>query len=180
MPGLVLVALSLGFMLFRVTSPIGAKAEGKVIRQVELNVRERLAMQQINLCALAVILLLGSLGHWMRLPFELLAIVAAFGIITIPVRYRFTAVGVGLNRVVFRRWDEFERVETKPQRLVLIGRPGNGRFPIWVRGPHQSEVLHLVQRYLSASRRSGDVEPIAKGGPEEGQMPIRRLLARRS
>jgi hypothetical protein len=180
MPGLVLFALSLGFMLFRVASPMSAKTEGKLVREVSLNYRERMAMQQMNLVALAVILLLGAVGHWLTLPFELLAMVAAYGILMVPVRYRLTNVGIAINGVVFRRWSEFGDIKPSTQKLVLIGRPGNGRFAIWVRGTHQNEVLPLLRRNVQGSSRQGETPATPKGGPQEGHLSFRRLLARRS
>jgi len=167
-------------MAFRVLAPAGPKPEGKVLREVPLSFLERLHMQRLNLIALAMILLLGAIGHWIKLPFEILAIVAAYGIIMIPARYILTNTGIGLNRVVFRRWSEFEAVETAPQKITLIGRPGNGRFPIWLRGPRQQEVLSLVRRHVRGTSRQGETPTTPKGGPEEGQMSIGRLLARRS
>jgi hypothetical protein len=180
MPSLILLALSLAFMLARVVAPAGPKPEGRVLREVTLNLRERLAMQQLNLIAFGVILVLLTIGHWIRLPFEILAILAAYGILMVPARYTLTTTGIGLNRVVFRRWSEFAAVETTPQKVHLIGRPGNGRFPIWLRGQHQNEVLGLVRRNIYGSRSPGEAAEPLKGGDRQKTVLFRRIFARHS
>jgi hypothetical protein len=164
MPGIILLSLSLAFMLMRVVAPAGPRPEGRVLREVTLSLRERAAMQRFNLIALGAILLLSAIGHWVRLPFEVLAIVAAYGILMVPARYTLTTTGVGLNRVVFRRWSEFASVETS-QKVILVGRPGNGNFPMWLRGQHQEEVLGLVRRHVQGSSRQEVAPAFAKGGP---------------
>lgn len=160
MPGFALVILSLGFMLFRVVSPRGVTVQGRILRTVTLNFRERLQLQRTNMLCLGVILLLGGLGHWVPLPFELLAIVASYGVLMVPVRYQITSHGIGLNRVIFRRWDEFAEIEASSQRIVLRGRPGNGRLTIWLRDVHQADVLSLLRRYVhGANRASARIHP---------------------
>jgi len=179
MSGPIVVALSLAFMLMRVVAPYGAKVQGKPVREVVLNYRERMTMQRLNLCALAVILLLGVVGRWIQLPYEILAIVAAYGILMVPVRYRLTTEGIALNRVVFRRWSEFGEMEVSPQRIVLRGRPGNGRLTLWLRDAHQRDVLPLLRRYVQSQSSSRPSTKEKEGDMKAGTMLYRRLLPRR-
>ncbi len=182
MPGLVLLVLSLGFMLFRVTSPSGQKSQGRPLRTVSLSLLERVRYQRTNLFAIGVILVLGAVGHWITTPFELLAIVAVYGILLIPVRYQITTEGVGVNRVVFRRWCEFASYTTSPRQILLQGRSGNGRFAIRLLPAHQLEVLPIVRHYVTPD--AGTTSPVAattrQGGARPEHTRRRRLLARRS
>ena len=68
MLGLLLVAVSLGFMAFRVVSPLGTKVEGRNLASVALTYRERLSMQRLNLCALGVLLLLSCRRPLVQAP----------------------------------------------------------------------------------------------------------------
>lgn len=180
MPGYVLVFLSLAFMLFRVRPVAGGRVDGRLLRTISLNYRERAAMQRFNLCGLALILIPGAIGRWIAFPLELLAIVAANAILLVPVRYQITAQGIALNGSLFRRWNEFGSIQLGSQRMTLVGQPGNARFQIWTRAGSQTEVLALIRRYVH-----GPVKPAAspssrKGGESGERFYLRRLLAGRS
>ena len=110
----------------------------------------------------------------------MLAIVAAYGLLMVPVRYQVTTEGIAINRVVFRRWNEFAGIEISSQKITIVGKPGNGRFPIWLSASHQREILPFLYRYVQGAIRPGDSPANSKGGSQQGRMPFRRLLERRS
>src|SRR5207237_10477277 len=117
------------------------------------------------LAGLGVLLVLGAIGRWVAFPFELVAIVAAYGVLMVPVRYSLTTEGVGLNRVVFRPWQEFAGYSASSRQLVLEGRPGNGRFAIPLLAERQPAVLPVLRNYLApAVPTAGDGRDAEEGG----------------
>ena len=98
----------------------------------------------------------------------------------VPVRYRITTQGIAVNRVVFRRWPEFAEMEIRPNRIVLQGKPGNGRLTLWLRDTHQQEALPLLRRYVQSRRSSSSRSEEKEGDMNRGTMLYRRLLPRRS
>ena len=180
--GLLLVALSLGFMVFRVYAPRPQRVPGTPLRTIALGLRERMLLQRKNLYALAAILVVGAVGGWLSLPIELVAIVAAYGVLTIPVRYRLTSDGVALNRVVFRPWREFAGYQVGGRQITLDGRPGNRRFVLQLLADHQALALPLVRSYLppSGAAAHAPAEEPEKGGARRAHTRRRRLQARRS
>jgi hypothetical protein len=178
MTGPALILISLGFMLFRVVSPRGEHTQGKHLQTFTLTYRERLALQRLNLCALGIILFAGSVGHWIHLPFEILAIVAAYGILMVPVRYQLTTQGVAINRVVFRPWQEFAESKVTDKNIVLVGKPGNGHFTIWIGARHQADIRPLLRRFVQESKSPGS-QSREEGERSALSTQFRRLLPRR-
>ncbi len=151
MAAVVLMGLMLIVMLLRIVAPLGTRTEGKVLRELRLSFRERLGLQRTNLYLLGFVLLLGSLSGWLPTFVELVVIVGAFAILTIPVRYVLTTEGVALNQVVFRRWEEFRAVEAGPRGMYLRGRPGFRDFFLGL-GPTSQAVAHGMAAARIAQR----------------------------
>jgi hypothetical protein len=163
MPALLLIVLSLLLMVVRVAAPLGRSSEGRVQLVITLGLRERLLYHRTGLYAFGVILLLVALARLLSTQLQIIAVLACYGVLMIPVRYRFTTAGVGVNNVVFRRWSEFEGVERAARSITLRGAPGNGRFVLRLLGAHRDEALAVVRRHV---RAEGQAPPSAgrKGG----------------
>ncbi len=151
MPALVLVVSSLLVMVVRVAAPLGQTVEGQELLTVRLGLRERLLYHRSGLYAFGLILLLLGLAGLLPYQFQLLAVLACYGVLMIPVRYRLTSAGVGVNAVVFRRWSEFGGITTSPRAITLRGRPGNGRFALRLLVSHQPEALAVIRRHVRAA-----------------------------
>ena len=104
-----LCGMMLILTLMRIAVPIGQPVAGNLLGVVPLRFRERIRLQRTNVYLLGVMLLLGTLGGWIRTPINLIVVLATFVIVSIPVQYTFTTEGIARNRVVFRHWDEFDR-----------------------------------------------------------------------
>jgi len=147
----ILVPLLCGMMLIialmRVTVPIGQPMSGTALGSVSLGFRERLRLQRVNVYLIGIVLILGTVGGWLRAPLNLIVILAIYVIVSIPVQYSFTTEGVGRNRVVFRRWTEFAGVREETGRFVLLGTDGATDFPLLL-APNQHEA---AKRLLAAS-----------------------------
>src|SRR5215213_1269881 len=124
MAALLLVTCSLLIMLARVAGPIGQPAEGRELRVVALGLRERVLYHRTGLYAFGAILLLLAATRLLSPTLQLLAVLACYAVLMVPIRYRFTSAGVAVNRVVFRRWREFAAVEAGRRSLTLRGVPG--------------------------------------------------------
>ncbi len=146
---LIPVLLTLGTALMRVHAIPGTRVEGKVEREVALTFRERLRYHRASLYALGVLLLLGASAGLMTPLLELVAVVAFYAVVSMPVRYRFTSAGVAINNVVFRRWSEFRGHQVNKRQLLLLGKPGLSRFPMLLAGDRQKPALAVVARRLS-------------------------------
>ena len=155
-----LFAAMLVIMLMRVALPIGVRIDGQALGKITLSLGERVRLQRTNVYAIGAVMVIGALLRELPPLLELVAIVGVGAILAIPVRYVLTTEGVALNRVVFRPWSDFARVEAAPGRLTLVGRPGLRPFRL-VLGPASSaSALPIIRRFLPerparpASRRS--------------------------
>jgi hypothetical protein len=148
MPVFLLYACMLGLMFMRVYMPFGAQAPGKVMRVVRLNLMERTLLQRTNVYSLCFVLLLtlgtGVLpGEW-QLPIVVLAVAA----LMLPVRYYVTPVGVGMNNVFFRPWDDFAGYRIERRRVVLVAHDGLRDVSVPLLGGHQRELTPVLGRFL--------------------------------
>ena len=154
MPALLLVTLSLLTLVVRVAAPLGRPSEGRVQHVVTLNLRERLLYHRTGLYAFGVILLLVALARLLSPQLQIIAVLACYAVVMIPIRYRFTTDGVGVNTVVFRRWSEFESVEQATRSITLRGAPGNGRLVLRLLSAHQEQALAAARRHIRGERRT--------------------------
>jgi len=130
--------------LMRVAVPFGQAMTGQAIGVIPLRFRERLRLQRTNIYLLGALLLLGTIGGWLRTPLNLIVILAIYVIVSIPVQYTLTTAGVARNRVVFRRWDEFRGLREDTGRIVLLGNDGMADFPLLLAPVQHAEVLRLL------------------------------------
>ena len=139
-----LCGMMLILTLMRVAVPIGQPVTGHLLGTMPLRFRERIRLQRTNVYLIGVVLLLGTLGGWLRAPINLIVVLAAFVIVSIPVQYTFTTEGIARNRVVFRRWDEFSAVADERGRILLRGVPGSANFPLLLADDQHAAVLRLL------------------------------------
>ncbi len=163
---LLLFALMLGMMLMRVMLPIGAKVEGREVRQIALTFRERTLLQRKNVYAIGVVLLLTAAGGLVSPVAELVVILATVGILTIPVRLRVMTSGLAVNNVVYRPLGDFEAVETTPRGVRFVAVPGMRNLDIPLLGAHREEALRVVHlpRAPRAGRSAAPAAPSAAPG----------------
>src|SRR5215204_5640593 len=171
MAALLLVLLSLLVMLSRVTGPVGQRVDGREEGVIMLGVRERVRYHRTGLYAFAVILLLLAATRLLSMPMQVLAVAACYAVLMVPIRYRFTSVGVAVNRVVFRRWDEFSGVDRGERSVTLVGTDGHAALTLRLLGAHQDEVLALIRRHVR-------IEAGAAPVPKKGGRPTKRHHAR--
>ncbi|MGI8856944.1 MAG: hypothetical protein ACR2JW_14450 [Thermomicrobiales bacterium] len=139
-----LCGMMLILTLMRIAVPIGQPVTGDLLGVMPLRFRERIRLQRTNVYLLGVVLLLGTLGGWIRTPINLIVVLATFVIVSIPVQYTFTTEGVARNRVVFRRWDEFDAIADERGRILLRGIAGAANFPLLLAGDQHGDVMALL------------------------------------
>ncbi len=163
MPALALLGASLLLLLMRVWLPHGQSPAGRAVAEVRLGFRERMLLQRTNLYAFGLILLLLAVSGAVPYLFELIAIAFAYGILSIPVRYRFTSDGVGLNNVVFRRWSEFRGFVPGARSIRLQGAEGMRDFHVRLLAGHQAPALDVVRRHVRQDLQRGDRREVVRG-----------------
>lgn len=136
--------------LGRVTSIRGARAEGVTETEVSLNFIERMRFHRVFLYSTGALLLAGALGGYLTAPVEMIAMGAAFGIVQVPVRYRFTSKGVALGKVLFRPYDEFAGNRVTKSGLELVGKEGNGKLVIRTGATRLDAARKAAMRHLPA------------------------------
>jgi hypothetical protein len=159
-----LVAAMLSIMAARVAGPFGAGQrlqQGRPVVEHRLDFRERLLLHRHSVYALGLVLVLGAVTGAIPRAVELVGILGAIGIAAgVPVAYRLTEHGIGLNGVVFRPWSELGAVEDTSRGLTLRGRAGAGDFKIiCLRGTARAALRR------QAARRTGRGETGAEAGP---------------
>lgn len=146
-----LLALMLAIAAMRVYLPLGAKVEGKPLGVITLSFRERLLVQRTNLYLIGVVILLGALSGFLTGPLELIAVLATFAVLTIPVRYRITSQGIALNNVVFRSWTDFRGYRDERTSVVLDAVEGQRSFRMHVLGANRDLAVKVLARVLARS-----------------------------
>jgi hypothetical protein len=147
----ILLALMLAIAAMRVYLPYGAKVEGKPLGVITLSFRERLLVQRTNLYLIGIVVLIGVLGGFLTGPLEMVALLATFAVLLIPVRYRITSQGIALNNVVFRSWTDFRGYREERGSVVLDAVEGQRKFRIHVLGAHRDAALKATGRFLARS-----------------------------
>ncbi len=130
--------------LMRVAVPIGQPVTGALLGAAPLRFRERMRLQRTNIYLIGVVLLLGTLGGWMRAPINLIVVLATFVIVSIPVQYTFTTEGIARNRVVFRRWEEFSAIADQRGRILLRGAARSADFALLLADDEHAAVMRLL------------------------------------
>ena len=156
-----LLAVMLVIAAMRVFLPVGARVPGRPLGDVSLSWRERLLLQRTNMYLFGAVVLLGAASGALTGPLELVALLAAFAILTIPVRYRFTSEGIARNNVVFRAWSDFAGYREERSALVLEAVAGQRDFRLHVTGAHREAARRAVARLLSQHSHRRPRSPVA-------------------
>jgi hypothetical protein len=141
---LALLAAMLIIMVMRVGLPIGAKTEGRVVRQIALSFRERVLMQRTNVYAIGFVLLLTAATGMLPTAIELLVILGVFALLMIPVRLKVTTSGIAVNNVVYRPLSEFSGVQPSRRGLRFVAQPGVRNLDVPLLGAHREEALRVI------------------------------------
>lgn len=144
-----LLAIMLAIAAMRVFLPLGTRVEGRPLGEVTLSWRERLLLQRTNMYLFGAVVLLGAASGALTGPLEIVALLAAFAILTIPVRYRFTAQGIALNNVVFRAWSNFSGYHEERLALVLEAVEGQRDMRLHVIGAHRDAARRALASILN-------------------------------
>jgi len=146
-----LVVAMLIIAVVRVHAPFGQKAEGASIGRITLSMRERMLLQRTNMYLIGGVILLTAIGGFLGGPLEMVAIVAAIAVMTIPVRYTLTSQGIAMNNVVFRSWTDFTGYREERSGLVLLGVTGQRNFRVHVLGENRAIAVKALTRLLPAT-----------------------------
>ena len=170
-----LCGMMLILTLMRIAVPIGQPVAGNLLGIVPLRFRERIRLQRTNVYLLGVMLLLGTLGGWIRTPINLIVVLATFVIVSIPVQYTFTTEGIARNRVVFRHWDEFDTIADERGRILLHGIAGAANFPLLL-ADDQHEMVNdlLAQTPLGMPKASARLHHSPHAQTRQTQRPASR------
>ena len=141
---LIPIAAVLLTALSRVHAIRGTETRGTTEREVRLTFVERMRYHRISLYALAAVLAIGTLGGVTHSLVALMAIVAMYAIIGIPVRVKTTSTGVGINRLFFRSWSEFSGYDAGKHSIRLSGKTGFGHLDLPVMAIHQAPLLAKI------------------------------------
>ncbi len=153
---ILLFALMLIIMLMRITLPIGARVEGKAIREVSLSFQERILLQRTNIYAIGAVLLLAAFTGVLPRLWELLVLVAVIVLLLMRVQYIITNKGVAMNNVVYRPWSDFTAFEVRRCCVRLVPRDGLRPLDLRVLGKHMDQVLVPVRSHLPEFSRRAD------------------------
>lgn len=173
MIGAVLCGCMLIVSLMRVAAPIGQRMTGETLGVIPLGFRERLRLQRVNVYCLGVGLLLGTVGGWLRAPLNIVIVLAAYVIVSIPVQYTFTTAGIARNRVVYRGWDEFSGWTERTGGITLDGVAGAGMFPILLAPGQYDDARRLLATTPLGARATTPIST-APTAPKRGKGKRRR------
>jgi hypothetical protein len=151
----VLVTLLIGVMLItmltRVFLPIGQTTEGTTISKIKLPFQYRLLYHRTSVYMIGTVMVLGGVGQWMSFALQVVMVMGAFAIISIPVKYHFTTEGVALNNVVFRRWDEFETYELTGNKMKLVAKDKGAKFNMVIPPREQPQVERMISKLIKGA-----------------------------
>ena len=120
--------------------------EGEVLLKVPVPLLARLKMLAmplaLGLIVLIVGIIMGEISWWLVLI--LTAIYVA--VISIPVSYTLTPVGIRTGKGVFRRWTEFAGVRRSPTGATLQGGQRASSYPIFLSGSRgDDDFVHTLR-----------------------------------
>ncbi|MEO8457577.1 MAG: ammonium transporter [Chloroflexota bacterium] len=145
---LALFGFMLILMLMRVGLFFGSKAEGRTVGEIQLSFKERLLYHRTNVYAIGAVLLLMTLAGKVSGPIEIVVIFATFAIITIPVKYVVTTEGIGLNNVLFRRWEEFRGMMVAKRHVSLVPTAEWRGMRLFITPDVHHKDVALIRRFL--------------------------------
>lgn len=133
-------------------------AEGEVLETVPVPLLARLKMLWIPLTLGLVVLIvgiaMGEVAWWLTLILVLIYSV----LISIPVTYTLTTVGIRTGKGVFRRWTEFAGVRRSPNGAILQGGQRASSYPIFLSGGREDdEFVHTLKLLVRDSYKGKTV-----------------------
>ena len=156
MPILGCLVIALG----RVTSIRPARLEGTLVGEVSLSFRERVQYHRGALYSLGALMFLGALTGNLTAPIELVVTALIYGLLRVPIRYRFTTQGLGLGRLLYRPYTEFAGYRATKKGIAVVGKAGNGAFWIRATGDRQDEAVRLLaKRFVTLSAQRAAYNP---------------------
>lgn len=174
-PMLALILLSiliLGSWL-RVVRPPFSPVVGAVIHDARIPLLGRLRMHLVActvVLAASVTLVIAFDTPWW-LP--LLALISNAGLVTLPLRYTLTTVGLRSGFVRFRRWTEFAGVSRAPGGARLLGTAGRPDMRIWLsRQRGDDEFVHLIRRSIRTAYQGRPLSPETDPEATEIGLPV--------
>lgn len=132
--------------------------EGDVLLEVPVPLLARLKMLSLPLVLGLVVLIfgliMGDVAWW--LVIVLMAIYSV--VVSIPVSYSLTAVGIRTGKGVFRRWTEFAGVRRSPNGALLQGGQRAASYPIFLSGSREDdEFVHTLKILVRDSYKGKSV-----------------------
>lgn len=154
-----LCSLLLGIALAQTIGPRRRAAPGRVVLDIHLGLRQRFLRHRPLLCVLGLALLMGLFTGWARPAGQMLVVIGVLGLIALPVRYRFTSLGLDINGNVVRSWSEFDGYAITGQRLQLHG---FSRLDLWLTEEQQVAVIQILPYRMQAARPTVGRESLAE------------------
>jgi hypothetical protein len=146
-----LIIGSLALMVSRIYLPWVRQPKEAVLLSYVVPFRLRVRMQRANIYGLAVLLVLGTIGHWIAPTALLLALGSTLLILAVPVRYTLTTTGIMLGRTPMYAWTMFGEMEPRPARVHLVGTDDWRPLDVWLpRPPDDARALVMIRRCLPA------------------------------
>jgi hypothetical protein len=141
-----MLALLLFLSLFLIpviqtVGPVRRKPPVEPLYTVRLGLHDRLLRLRPHLVAVGAVLLHGIWTGWASPVVQLAVLLAALGLVCLPVQYRLTPVGIDLNGLSFRPWSEFDGYTLSGRRIRLHG---FGTLDLWIAHPHQPHVVAIL------------------------------------
>jgi Amt family ammonium transporter len=146
--------------LARVHTWRGERIYGAIQRDLALTFMERFRYHRISVLALGAVIVINGVGGSPHPLASLMAVVAMYGIVAIPIHVRFTRDGLSVNRLFFRRWAEFDGLEVQPASIRLAGIPGLRPLTLHVSGANQQAALAAIGGRLRARPASRGRRPL--------------------
>ncbi len=122
--------------------------EGEVLLTVPVPLLARLKMLSLPLGLGFAVLVLGIIMgqvSWWTVPI-LLTVYAV--VVSIPISYTLTSVGIRTGKGAFRRWTEFAGVRRSPNGAILQGGQRASSYPIFLSGSREDDDFVHTLRVL--------------------------------
>jgi hypothetical protein len=158
MLSIIILAILITAPWLRVARPGGARLDGRVIHDQRLPLLARLRMHAVP----GTLTLLGAFAMWVwwDLPWwgPVAATVDTGLLISMPVRYTLTTLGIRAGWTPFRRWTEFAGVSRMPGGARLQGAAGTRDKRIWLSSSRgDDEFVALLRRMIKGAYKGQNV-----------------------
>ena len=169
---ILLLLLAIAVCWARLIRPGANRLEGRVLLVMPLPLLARLRMHALPALltlALGVALVAAADMAWWLLALPLLSAVL---LVTVPVHYPLTDVGIRLGRSAFRRWTEFAGVQRAPGGARLKPVAGFRGYHIWLSRSRGDDEFLQVLRMLIRSAYKGHAASVSFPGAPQPASPI--------